>query len=201
MKCPGMSQSVPVVSCIAMWNPFSRPLRRLANDRSPGSSGVERASVMRAMSSVGLAGTAPKDATSESAAESRATPAAVNASQIAEVDRIGSITVVTLIPGELTEHRGGAELADLLDDLVSRGDRQLVLDIQNVMFMDSRCVGCLVQAMNELARQGGRETGIVLANPRASVAHLFRLTRLDRVFPICNDVLAAVNVLERRMKG
>lgn len=138
--------------------------------------------------------TAPKEYPGEVSNDSSAL-----LNDVASIDRIGSITIVTLLRSELTQHRGGPELADLLDELVASGHRLLVFDIQNVTFMDSRCVGCLVQAMNQLARQGGPDAGIALANPRSSVAHLFRLTRLDRVFPICADVLAAVNVLERRM--
>jgi anti-anti-sigma factor len=166
-----------------MWNPFSRTSRR-----SPGD---QPTAIGQRPSALSPPPTIDRSHRSSTAVE----PTIEN---MAEIDRIGSITVVTFIPSELTHHRGGPQLADLLEELVAQGHRQLVFDIQNVMFMDSQCIGCLVHAMNELARQGGPNTGIALANPRSSVAHLFRITRLDRVFPICADVLAAVNVLERR---
>ena len=39
-----------------------------------------------------------------------------------------------------------------------------------------------------------------ITNADRSVQYLFRLTRLDRVFPICTDVLSALSTIER-MKG
>jgi anti-anti-sigma factor len=60
--------------------------------------------------------------------------------------------------------------------------------------MDSACLGCLVEALNKLASSGGK---IALANTANSVQYLFKMTQLDRVFPICSDVMAALAALER----
>lgn len=114
--------------------------------------------------------------------------------ELAQVDAIGDVTVVTFIVDDLTFMRGAAALADLLDELAETGHRQLVLDLQNVGFMDSACIGCIVDGLNNIAREGGR---IAVANPARGIAHIFRITRLDRVFPICSDVMAAVRTVER----
>jgi anti-sigma B factor antagonist len=174
-----------------MWNLFSRTSRNADASADLEKARAERAALRAASSAL--------EVTSPPGGGPVSPPGVVG--EIATIERIGSITVITLIPSELTEFRGGPELADLLEELVVGDHRYLVFDIQNVMFMDSRCIGCLVQAMNELVLKGGKSTGIALANPRSSVAHLFRITRLDRIFPICNDVLAAVNVLERRIES
>lgn len=116
--------------------------------------------------------------------------------EIAEVEMIGEIAVATITVETLSLDYGVVLLADVLDDLVDSGIRHLVLDIQNVRHMDSACVGCMVETLNKLAHSGGR---IALANPGANVSYLFRLTRLDRVFPVCGDVMAAVNTIERAM--
>jgi anti-sigma B factor antagonist len=120
---------------------------------------------------------------------------------IATIDRVGQICIVTITCSELTMQNGGPQLAELLEELADRGDRYLVLDIQNVSFMDSCCVNCMVEALNRLVKYGEPGAAIALANPCSSVAHLFRITRLDRVFPMCADVLAAMNLLERRIHG
>jgi anti-sigma B factor antagonist len=60
--------------------------------------------------------------------------------------------------------------------------------------MDSACLGCLVEVLNRMATSGGK---IALANTANRVQYLFRLTRLDRVFPICPDVMAAIEAVER----
>lgn len=114
--------------------------------------------------------------------------------RIAEVQRIGSAAVATLTVTELTQEQGVQMLAELLDELEQTGATHFVLDIQNVQFMDSACLGCLVEALNRLARTGGR---IALANTANSVQYLFRMTQLDRVFPICTDVMAALAAVER----
>lgn len=114
--------------------------------------------------------------------------------KIAEVQRIGEAAVATLTVTELTQERGVDMLTELLDELEQTGATHFVLDIQNVQFMDSACLGCLVQALNRMARTGGR---IALANTANSVQYLFRMTQLDRVFPICADVMAALTAVER----
>jgi len=38
-------------------------------------------------------------------------------------------------------------------------------------------------------------------NAAANVEYLFKLTRLDRVFPICRDVMKAIEVVEREGRG
>jgi anti-sigma B factor antagonist len=114
--------------------------------------------------------------------------------KIAEVQRIGPTAVATLTVTELTQEKGVGMLADLLDELGETGATHFVLDIQNVQFMDSACLGCLVEALNRLSKGGGK---IALANTANSVQYLFRMTQLDRVFPICADVMAAIQAVER----
>jgi anti-sigma B factor antagonist len=117
-----------------------------------------------------------------------------NRNRIAEVQRMGQTAVATLTVTELTQEKGVELLTDLLDELAESGAKHFVLDIQNVQFMDSACLGCLVEALNRLAKSGGK---IALANTANSVQYLFRMTQLDRVFPICTDVMAAITVIER----
>ena len=72
--------------------------------------------------------------------------------------------------------------------------RHIVLDLQNVQYMDSGCIGVLVELMTRLQNAGGR---IALVNADPNVEYLFELTRLDRLFPICRDVMRAIDAVER----
>lgn len=72
--------------------------------------------------------------------------------------------------------------------------RHIVLDLQNVQYMDSGCIGVLVELMTRLQNAGGR---IALVNADPNVEYLFKLTRLDRLFPICRDVMRAIDAVER----
>jgi anti-anti-sigma factor len=151
-----------------MWNPFSR------------------------QSDAGQAAAAAAEAQAQT--EARAASGRVR-NKIAEVENMGLTAVATLTVTELTQEKGVEMLTDLLDELAESGARHFVLDIQNVQFMDSACLGCLVEALNRMAKNGGGK--IALANTANSVQYLFRMTQLDRVFPICADVMAAITAVER----
>lgn len=116
---------------------------------------------------------------------------------IADVQRVGSTAIATLTVTELTRGSGEDQLAELLDELAQSGATDFVLDVQNVQYMDSACLGCLVAALNAQAVRGGQ---IAMVNADRSVQYLFRLTRLDRVFPICTDVPSALTTIDR-LKG
>jgi len=60
--------------------------------------------------------------------------------------------------------------------------------------MDSACIGVLVELLTRLQKAGGR---VALVNAAANVECLFKLTRLDRLFPICRDVMRAIEAVER----
>ena len=113
---------------------------------------------------------------------------------IAEVAMMGEVAVATFTVTDLTHSNGVQQLASLLQDLSETGARHYVLDIQNIQFMDSMCLGCLVETLNGMAESGGK---IALANSDLNVQQLFRMTRLDRVFPICRDVMSALTAVER----
>jgi anti-anti-sigma regulatory factor len=121
---------------------------------------------------------------------------------IATFDQLGQTLVATLTVGTLS----GPDSHELAGDLTRRiygiegqepenhGVRHVVLDLQNVQYMDSMCIGVLVELLTKLREDGGR---IALVNTAHNVEYLFKLTRLDRVFPICRDVMKAIEAVER----
>ncbi len=116
-------------------------------------------------------------------------------SSIADVEFVGTTGVATLTITDLCTGSGVEQLAELLYDLANSGANQLVLDMQNVQAIDSACLGCLVSACNDLTDNGVR---LAVANAGNTVHQVFKLTRLDRVFPICTDVMAAIDHVENR---
>ncbi len=112
---------------------------------------------------------------------------------VAEVEVIGSTVIATLTVTELSQTHGLDRLSDLMHDLAASGAKKIVLDIQNVEIMDSACLAWLVNALNWLAARGGR---IALANAVHRVQHVFKLSRLDRMFPVCSNVMAAMAAVE-----
>lgn len=137
----------------------------------------------------------PAPAASKSAGNGTAT--GPKKGTIADVQLMGATAIATLTVTELTRGSGEDQLAELLDELAQSGATDFVLDVQNVQYMDSACLGCLVAALNAQAVRGGH---IAMVNADRSVQYLFRLTRLDRVFPICTDVPTALTTIDR-LKG
>jgi len=119
-------------------------------------------------------------------------------SPIADVEYVGGTAVATLTITDLCTGSGVEQLADLLYEMANSGSRRLVLDMQNVQAIDSACLGCLVNACNHLTDNGVQ---LAVANAGKTVHQVFKLTRLDRVFPICTNVMAAIEAVERRHGG
>ncbi len=113
---------------------------------------------------------------------------------IATIDHIGPTAVATLTVTALSTTEGVGLLLELFDDVSQTGARSLVLDVQNLEYVDSACLGCLVQALNNAIAAGGR---IALVNTEGAVQELLRVTQLDRLFPICHDVPTALSAIER----
>ena len=64
--------------------------------------------------------------------------------------------------------------------LIEAGDRQLVLDLNYVEFMDSSGLGAVVAVLKRLGFHGV----LVICGAHAAVTELFRLTRMDKVIQL-----------------
>jgi anti-anti-sigma factor len=115
-------------------------------------------------------------------------------SPIATLDRFGATAVATLTVTALERREGVAGLLGLFEAVTQSGARHFVLDVQNLEYMDSACLGCLVKALNNATADGGR---IALANADTGIQSLFSTTKLDRRFPLCHDVASALASVER----
>jgi anti-anti-sigma factor len=122
--------------------------------------------------------------------------------QLATYDRLGQTLVGTPLVATMSGPDAAALAAELCERIfnshrepgATSGVRHVVLDLQNIQYMDSMCVGVLVELLTTLTEAGGR---IALVNASGNVEYLFKLTRLDRVFPICRDVMKAIEAVER----
>ena len=97
---------------------------------------------------------------------------------------------VLAVSGDLDIHAASA-LRDGLAPLLDGGHRRLVVDLQEVQFLDSTGLGVLVGAMKR-ARHGGPAVELVCT--RAPTLRVLHYTGLDRVFRIhasLDDALAA----------
>ncbi len=101
-------------------------------------------------------------------------------------ERDGSVCTVVL-EGEVdvyTAPQLKAELVKLIDD----GCVSMILDLEKVAFIDSSGLGVLVGALRRAREKGG---AVRIICTRDSVLKIFRITGLDKVFPIFSDAAEA----------
>lgn len=102
-----------------------------------------------------------------------------------EIEQQGSVVICTFGTAYLTH----LELEDLCDSLEDKmrfdNARNFILDLEKVDFLSSACLGVLVTFLQEVEHNRGR---IVLVNCKPEVAFVFKVTRLDTVFAIYDDM-------------
>jgi len=79
------------------------------------------------------------------------------------------------LSGRLTANRDDERLPDLVRRMVAEGARLVVLDLGNVTYMDSTCLGELIAVQMAMERCGGY---LVLINVPRRVRHLLEISRL-----------------------
>lgn len=80
-------------------------------------------------------------------------------------------------------------LREKLHSLLADGKMQLIIDLDEVTFLDSTALGVLVGVLKRARTEGG-ELRIVCNQPR--VRKVFEITRLDSAFDLCSSVEDAV---------
>jgi anti-sigma B factor antagonist len=101
----------------------------------------------------------------------------------------GSVTIVD-ISGRLELGEESAALRDMVCDLLSKGQKQILLNLGDVHYIDSSGLGTLASAFTNVRKQGGEP--LKLVNLTNKVSDLMQITKLYTVFDITNDEAAAV---------
>lgn len=73
------------------------------------------------------------------------------------------------------------EISEALDD----GCTAVIIDLEHIGFIDSSGLGVLVSALRKVKEQGGT---MRLVCTRDSILKIFRITGLDKVFPLFANV-------------
>ncbi len=108
-----------------------------------------------------------------------------------EQETLGGVTVVR-IHGVVKLGDSARELAAVLEELLSTGSDAVVLDLEEIDYLDSTGLGELVGYLQRFSDAGKR---LALLNPHTRVVNLLKLTRLDEVFTIFTDRAAALEAL------
>ena len=98
-------------------------------------------------------------------------------------------TFVVTLDGRIVLGEESKSLREKLKDLVAEGKKQIVLNLDNVTYIDSAGLGILVAAHVSAKTQGA---SLKLCNLGRNFQELLQLTKLMTVFEVCNTEAAAV---------
>jgi len=108
-------------------------------------------------------------------------------------ERIVSDVAIVRISGRVTLTEGTPEVDDVLQRLVQQGHVRIVLDLEEVPYIDSTALGSLLRTHATVSRRGG---AMKLLKVKGHVRELLELTRLLNVFEAFDseaDAIASVS--------
>ncbi len=101
---------------------------------------------------------------------------------------VGDVTVVD-IRGRITLGEGSTQLRDGIRDLLSQGQKKILLNLGDVAYIDSSGIQEMVSAFTSVTNQGGQ---LKLLKLTGSVRDNLFIAKLDTVFEMHNDEDTAV---------
>jgi anti-sigma B factor antagonist len=104
------------------------------------------------------------------------------------VRQVGDVTVIDAA-GKITLGEGASTLRDELRDMVKKDQKNILLNLSDVTYIDSSGIGELVSAYTSITNQGGRLKLLGLTN---RVKDLLQITKLYTVFDVHEDEAHAV---------
>jgi anti-sigma B factor antagonist len=102
--------------------------------------------------------------------------------------QVGGVTIVD-ISGRIELGEESAAVRDMVCDLLSKGNKHILLNLRDVHYIDSSGLGALVSSFASARKQGGE---LKLLNLTDKVTDLLQITRLYTVFDVKNDEALAV---------
>jgi anti-sigma B factor antagonist len=101
---------------------------------------------------------------------------------------VDGVTVLEL-SGRITLGEGSVQLRDAIRDAIAKGQRNILVDLGEVNYIDSSGLGELVSAYTTARNQGAK---LKLLKLTKKVHDLLQLTKLYTVFDIYDDEASAI---------
>jgi anti-sigma B factor antagonist len=102
--------------------------------------------------------------------------------------QVDGVTILDL-SGRITLGEGSVQLRDAIRDLLSKGQKLILLNLADVNYIDSSGIGELVSAYTTVRNQGGE---LKLLNLTKKVHDLLQITKLYTVFDVKEDEANAI---------
>ncbi len=107
----------------------------------------------------------------------------------------GDVLIVKPMEASLDAY-AATSFRERMADYILQGNRLIVLDMAEVKFLDSTGLGAIVSSLKRLEGNGT----MVICHAGEMVMDVFRLTRMDRVFPIVSSSAEAVTTANAKVR-
>jgi len=107
--------------------------------------------------------------------------------------QVEGITILDL-SGRITLGEGSVVLREAVKELSAKGQKQILLNLGNVTYIDSSGIGELVGAFTSIRNAGG---DLKLLNLTKKVHDLLQITKLYTVFDVWDDEASAISSFVR----
>jgi anti-sigma B factor antagonist len=102
--------------------------------------------------------------------------------------QVGDVTVIDAA-GRITLGEGASAFRDLIRDLAAKGDKKIILNLNEVSYIDSSGIGELVSGFTTVTNHGGQ---LKLVGLSKRVKDLLQVTKLYTVFEAFEEEADAV---------
>jgi anti-sigma B factor antagonist len=102
--------------------------------------------------------------------------------------QVEGVTIVDL-SGRITLGEASVVVRDVIKDLLSKGNKKILLNLVEVSFIDSSGIGVLVSSFSAVRSQGGE---LKLVNPSKRVRDLLQISKLYTLFDVKDDETTAL---------
>lgn len=102
--------------------------------------------------------------------------------------QVGDVTVIDAV-GRITLGEGSSSFRDTIKDLVSKGNKKMLLNLAEVSYIDSSGIGELVSGFTTVSNAGG---SLKLLNLTKRIQDLLQITKLYTIFEVFDDEAAAL---------
>jgi len=103
--------------------------------------------------------------------------------------QVDGVTVLDM-SGRVTLGEGSVVLRDTIREVLSKGNKKILLNLGDVTYIDSSGIGELVSAFTAVRKEGGE---LKLLNLTKKVHDLLQITKLYTVFDVKDDEATAIS--------
>ncbi len=105
------------------------------------------------------------------------------------VRQVGDVLILD-VDGNIIVGESADAVRDIIRRLLAADRRKILLNMAQVRWIDSSGIGELVASLVSVTREGGQ---IKLLKVRENIEELLTVTRVDTIFDLYDDELAALN--------